>query len=225
MKEENKFRVQRKSVLQPAIRASWSYHVLAHKSFQLAPKPFLISRFDYNSSVIWISSKNSTCPSGKLLTKITSPIAKSTSHGLSDMTFFARWSWWTGYCNIIMISFFTYLIVQSSKREKKKLKGKQWISKIIIKLNPIKLDTTIQSQMSSEGWHWSYSKLWYYGKAIVREVKQPNLRWWKMPLCSFVKCRWISLKMNSWRPSKFTARKENLSSCVHDHLLKFIKNS
>ena len=84
-------RVQRTSVLQPAIRASCSQHVLAHKSFQLAPKPFLISRIDYNPSVIWISPKNSTCPSGKLRTKITSPIAKSTSPGLSDMTFFARW--------------------------------------------------------------------------------------------------------------------------------------
>ena len=27
-------------------------NVLAHKSFQLAPKPFLISRIDYNPSVI-----------------------------------------------------------------------------------------------------------------------------------------------------------------------------
>ena len=42
------FRVQRKSVLQPAIRASCSQHELAHKSFQLAPKPFLVSRIDYN---------------------------------------------------------------------------------------------------------------------------------------------------------------------------------
>ena len=83
-------RVQRKSVLQPAIWASYSQHVLAHKSFQLAPKPFLISRIDYNPSVIWISQKNSTCPSGKLRTKITSPIAKSTSSGLLDTTFFAR---------------------------------------------------------------------------------------------------------------------------------------
>ena len=29
--------------------------VLAHESFQLAPKLFLISRIDYNPSVIWIS--------------------------------------------------------------------------------------------------------------------------------------------------------------------------
>ena len=31
-----------------------------------------------------------TCPSGKLKTEFTSPIAKSTSRGLSDTTFFAR---------------------------------------------------------------------------------------------------------------------------------------
>ena len=85
-------RVQRKSVLQPAIRASCSKHVLAHKSFQLARKPSLISRIEYNPSVIWISPQSSTCPSGKLRTKITSPTAKSTSPGLSDTTFFARWS-------------------------------------------------------------------------------------------------------------------------------------
>ena len=66
-------RVQRKSVSQPAIWAGCSQHLLAHKSFQLAPKPILISR---------------TCP---LRTKITSPMAKSSSPGLSDTTFFARW--------------------------------------------------------------------------------------------------------------------------------------
>ena len=82
-------RVQRKSVLQPAFRASCSYHELAHKSFQLAPKPFLISRIDYNPSVIWISPKHSTCLSGKLRTEFTSPIAKSTSPRQSDKTFFA----------------------------------------------------------------------------------------------------------------------------------------
>ena len=36
------------------------------------------------------SSKNSTCPSGKLRTEFTSPIAKSTSSRLSDTTFFVR---------------------------------------------------------------------------------------------------------------------------------------
>ena len=64
----------------------------AHKSLQLAPKPFLIGQIDNNPSVIWISPKNSTCPSGKLRTKNTSPIAKSTSPRLSDTTFFAHWA-------------------------------------------------------------------------------------------------------------------------------------
>ena len=36
------------------------------------------------------SSKNITCPSGKLKTELSSPIAKSTGPGLSDTTFFAR---------------------------------------------------------------------------------------------------------------------------------------
>ena len=51
----------------------------------------MISRIDYNPSLIWFPPKNSTCTSGKLRTKITSPIAKSTSPRLSDTTFFARW--------------------------------------------------------------------------------------------------------------------------------------
>ena len=58
-------RVQGKSVLQPAIRASCSYLALVHRSLQLAPKPFLISRIDYNPSVIWISPQNSNGLSGK----------------------------------------------------------------------------------------------------------------------------------------------------------------
>ena len=45
-----------------------------------------ISRFFCNLN----SSKNFTCPWGKLITEFTSPIAKSTSPGLSDVTFFAR---------------------------------------------------------------------------------------------------------------------------------------
>ena len=36
-------------------------------------------------------SQNFTCPSGKLSTEFTSPIEKSTSPGLLDTTFFARW--------------------------------------------------------------------------------------------------------------------------------------
>ena len=83
-------RVQRKSFLQLAIRASWSQHLLAQMSFQLAPKAFwpaeLISQFFFNLN----SSKTITCLSGKLRREFTSPIAKSTSPRLSDTTFFAR---------------------------------------------------------------------------------------------------------------------------------------
>ena len=46
----------------------------------------LISQFFCNLN----SSKNFICPTGKLITEFTSPIAKSTSPGLSDTAFFAR---------------------------------------------------------------------------------------------------------------------------------------
>ena len=53
-------------------------HLLAGMSFQLAPRAFwwaeLISQFFCYSNC----SKNITCPSGKLKTEFTSPIAKST---------------------------------------------------------------------------------------------------------------------------------------------------
>ena len=39
---------------------------------------------------VFVSRKIFGCPSGKLSTEFTSPIAKSTSPGLSDTTFFAR---------------------------------------------------------------------------------------------------------------------------------------
>ena len=56
-----------------------------------SPKPFLISRIDYNPSVNYLNfpPPKSTCPWGTLK-KITSLIAKSTSPGLTDTTFFAR---------------------------------------------------------------------------------------------------------------------------------------
>ena len=51
-----------------------------------------MSRIDYSSTVIVIriSKKNISCLLGKLKTEFTSPIAKSTSPGLSNTTFFAR---------------------------------------------------------------------------------------------------------------------------------------
>ena len=49
-----------------------------------------MSRIDYSSSVIWIPYNSFACLSGKLRTEFTSPIAKSTSPGLTDTSFFAR---------------------------------------------------------------------------------------------------------------------------------------
>ena len=46
--------------------------------------------WSYSTSVILLLRKIFTCPSGKLSTEVTSPIAKSTSPGLSDTTFCAR---------------------------------------------------------------------------------------------------------------------------------------
>ena len=54
----------------------------------------LISQFFCNLN----SSKEFTCPSGKLITEFTSSIAKSTSPELSDTTFFARrWTYLSPY--------------------------------------------------------------------------------------------------------------------------------
>ena len=55
------------------------------------PKNLLTSRIDFTVFCHSNSSKNLTCPSSKLKTEFTSPIAKSTSPGLSDSTFFAHW--------------------------------------------------------------------------------------------------------------------------------------
>ena len=55
-----------------------------------SPPNFLMSTV-HSSSVSCIPQKKATCPSGKLRTEFTSPKPKSTSPGLSDMTFFVRW--------------------------------------------------------------------------------------------------------------------------------------
>ena len=55
-----------------------------------SPKNVLISRLISQFFCNLNSSKNFTSPSGKLGTEFTSPIAKSTSPGLSDTTFFVR---------------------------------------------------------------------------------------------------------------------------------------
>ena len=60
-------------------------------SFQLAPKAFWLAELISQFLCFLNSSKNITCPSGKLKTEFTNPIAKFTSPGLSDTTVFARW--------------------------------------------------------------------------------------------------------------------------------------
>ena len=55
------------------------------------PKSFLISRTDFTVLLLFkFLKKNITCPLGKLQTEFTSPIAKLTSPGLLDTTFFAH---------------------------------------------------------------------------------------------------------------------------------------
>ena len=58
-------------------------------SFQLAPKTFWPAELISHFLCYLNSSKNITCPSGKLKTEFTSPIGKSTSPRLSDTSFFA----------------------------------------------------------------------------------------------------------------------------------------
>ena len=55
-----------------------------------SPKNVLMSRLISQFFCNLNSSKKFTCPSDKLITKFSSPIAKSASPGLSDTTFFAR---------------------------------------------------------------------------------------------------------------------------------------
>ena len=63
-----------------------------------SPKNVLMSRLISQFFCNLNSSKKFTCPSGKLITEFTSSIAKSTSPGLSDTTFFARrWTYLSPY--------------------------------------------------------------------------------------------------------------------------------
>ena len=83
-------RVQRKSFLQLAIRASLKLTFTSPNIISTSPKNVLMSRLIWQYFCNLNSSKNFTCPSGKLITELTSPIAKSTSPGLLDTTFFER---------------------------------------------------------------------------------------------------------------------------------------
>ena len=58
------------------------------KVISTSPKNVLMHRIDYTVLLSFEFLKNFTCPLGKLRSKFTSPIAKSTSHWLSDTTFF-----------------------------------------------------------------------------------------------------------------------------------------
>ena len=66
------------------------------KIVQIKAATFGLEKLCDNSFNFWSCCnlnfpKNFTCPSGKLRTGFTIPIAKSTNPGLSDTTFFARW--------------------------------------------------------------------------------------------------------------------------------------
>ena len=78
----------------------------------------LISKFFCNLK----SSKNFTCPQGKLITEFTSPMAKSTRPRLSDTTFFAR-------CHINRVSVLTGSIQR--KRKSFFLQGQSKLSVIM----------------------------------------------------------------------------------------------
>ena len=67
-----------------------------------SPKSVLMSRLSSQFFCNLNSSKKFTCLSGKLIIEFTSPMAKSTTPGLSDTTFFARWCYFRltyRYCN------------------------------------------------------------------------------------------------------------------------------
>ena len=86
------YRVQRKSILQLAIWATWSYHLLAQTSFHLASKASWRAELaDFTVLLLFEFLKKHHLPFGKLKAGFTSPIAKSTSPGLSNTTFFACW--------------------------------------------------------------------------------------------------------------------------------------
>ena len=94
-------RVQRKSFLQKL--AFTSPDVIS-----TSPKNVLF--FCYSNS-----SYNITCPSGKLKTEFISPIAKSSSPGLSDTTFFARcvkWRFRSRHCRCCLSS-----LIRGTQRE------------------------------------------------------------------------------------------------------------
>ena len=85
-------RVQRKVIFTACHSGQLKLTFTSPDVISTSPKNVLmsgwISQFFWNLN----SSKNFTYPSGKLITEFTNPIAKSTSPGLSDTTFFTRWT-------------------------------------------------------------------------------------------------------------------------------------
>ena len=80
-------------------------------AFSTSLKSFLMSRIDFTL----FTSKNITCLLWKLKTKFTSPIAKSTSPGLLNTTFFVRCLrvngyLSTGYCLVVYFSLVNHIL-------------------------------------------------------------------------------------------------------------------
>ena len=63
-------RVQRKSFLQLAIRASWSLQLLAQTSFQLAPKTFWLAKLISQFLMLFKSLKSHHLPVGQVKNRI-----------------------------------------------------------------------------------------------------------------------------------------------------------
>ena len=90
----------------PFSQAEGNIILLAQTSFELAPKAFWRAELISQLFCYLNSSKKITCSSGYLKTKFTSLIAKSTSPGLSDTTFFARWP------KIIVFGYWPYIYAE-----------------------------------------------------------------------------------------------------------------
>ena len=75
-----------------------------------SPKNVLTSGIDFTVLLLLeFLTKNITYPLGKLKTEFISPIAKSTSYGLSDTTFFAHWG-----LNQIQVEIFSTVTIKRS---------------------------------------------------------------------------------------------------------------
>ena len=113
--------------------STWILQVRDRTKYQ---KPWWADGF-HSSSVIWIPQRNFTCPLGKLITEFTSPIAKSTSPGLSDTTFFIRCTqmfFW-----LIRQSSITFLGKEQVTKPKEHLRERLWQG---------------YSEMKQERWLW-----------------------------------------------------------------------